>query len=110
VRSVQTYNGQLVLDKEFQGTKLVSAMTKRQYLDAVSAPRVDPTSQGKKVRIGTSHIDESSDAASEEEKPVSKGKGKAKDTKGKEKTKADDEGTAEDEGSGDGQDADEEVE
>ncbi|MCJ1249852.1 hypothetical protein MMC30_007078 [Trapelia coarctata] len=111
IRSVQTYNGQLVLNKESQGTTLVSAMTKQQYLDAVSAPRVDPTNQGKKVKIGTTHIDESSDAASEEEKPVKKGKGKAKDIKGKGKAKADDEGTAEEEGNGEGfdQDAEEEA-
>ena len=85
-------------------------MTKQQYLDAVSAPRVDPTNQGKKVKIGTPHIDESSDETNEEEKPTKKGKGKAKDIKGKGKAKADDEGTAEDRDSGDGRDVVEETE
>lgn len=45
-------------------TKLFSAMTKQQYLDALSAPRIDPTKQGKKVMVNRRHLDdESSDEA-----------------------------------------------
>lgn len=85
----------------------MSTMTKQQYLDAISAPRVDPTKQGRKVIINTSHIDESSDEASEDEKPVKKGK--KKETKGKGKGKADNEETAEGEGDGDGDGVDQDA-
>ncbi|MCJ1394553.1 hypothetical protein MMC18_007432 [Xylographa bjoerkii] len=67
-RAFETYEEQLILGKEFQGTRLVSAMTKQQYLDALSAPRVDPTKQGKKVMMNRPHSDdESSDEATGEE-------------------------------------------
>ena len=43
-------------------------MTKQQYLDALSAPRVDPTKQGKKVMMNRPHSDdESSDEATGDE-------------------------------------------
>ena len=67
-RAFETYEDELILDKEFQGTQLVSAMTKQQYLDALSAPRVDPTKQGKKVMMNRPHSNnESSDDATGEE-------------------------------------------
>ena len=63
-----TYEKQLVLDSDFHGSKLVSAMTKQQYLDALSAPRVDPTKQGKKVIVSGPHSeDDSSDEVPEGE-------------------------------------------
>ena len=31
--------------------RLVSTMSERQYLDAISAPRIDPINQGKNVKI-----------------------------------------------------------
>ena len=62
------YEEQLILDKEHQATQLVAAMTKQQYLDALSAPRVDPTKQGKKVMMNRPHSDdESSDEATGDE-------------------------------------------
>ncbi|MCJ1288029.1 hypothetical protein MMC26_007382 [Xylographa opegraphella] len=67
-RAFETYEEQLILDEEHQGTQLVSAMTKQQYLDALSAPRVDPTKQGKKVMMNRPHSDdESSDEATGDE-------------------------------------------
>ena len=60
-----------MLDSEFQGSKLVSAMTKQQYLDALSAPRVDPTKQGKKVMMSRPHSDDdSSDEVKEGEENI----------------------------------------
>jgi hypothetical protein len=56
----------LVLDEAFRGTQLVSAMTRQQYLDAVSAPRVDPTKQGKKIMISRPTDEESSDDSNDE--------------------------------------------
>ncbi|MCJ1403513.1 hypothetical protein MMC11_006736 [Xylographa trunciseda] len=67
-RAFETYEEELILDKELQSTQLVSAMTKQQYLDALSAPRVDPTKQGKKVMMNRPHSDnESSDEATGDE-------------------------------------------
>ncbi|MCJ1318953.1 hypothetical protein MMC15_004285 [Xylographa vitiligo] len=67
-RAFETYEEQLILDKAHQETQLVSAMTKQQYLDALSAPRVDPTKQGKKVMMNRPHSDdESSDEATGDE-------------------------------------------
>ena len=87
----------------------MSAMTKQQYLDALSAPRVDPTNQGRKVMISKPHfVDESSDEASEEEKPTTRGKGKV--IKGEGKTKEDEVEIAEEEGNGEGVDKDAEQE
>jgi len=66
IRAFHTYDKQLVLDEAFRGTQLVSAMTRQQYLDAVSAPRVDPTKQGKKIMISRPTDEESSDDSNDE--------------------------------------------
>ena len=53
----------MVLADEGKGRSLVAALTPAQYLDAISAPRVDPTDLGKKVVLsrGGESGDESSD-------------------------------------------------
>ncbi|MCJ1477642.1 hypothetical protein MMC13_006315 [Lambiella insularis] len=69
----ETYGQQLVLDKQFHETRIVSRMTKHQYLNALSAPRVDPTKQGKKVMIYRPQAnDDSSDEATGAENSLNK--------------------------------------
>ena len=45
--------------------KLLSAMTREQYLDAISAPRIDPTKQEKKFMM-TKPFEDSDDSTSDE--------------------------------------------
>lgn len=63
-----------MLPDNIERPQLVSAMTPRQYLDAISAPRVDPTAIGEKVLwakretpIADESFDESTDAEEHEE-------------------------------------------
>ena len=58
------YNKELFLDQAQQGPRLVSAMTNEQYLDAISAPRIDPSNTGEKIMMSTPHDD---DETSDEE-------------------------------------------
>ena len=53
-----------MLADEGKGRTLVASLTSAQYLDAISAPRVDPAAQGEKVMVGKAGDsgDESSDA------------------------------------------------
>jgi hypothetical protein len=50
-----------------QATNLVSSMTESQYLDAISAPRIDPTRQGKRVMISRQWEEGTEEAIVEED-------------------------------------------
>ena len=74
-----------MLADDAKGHGLVAALTPGQYLDAISAPRVDPTDLGKKVVLprGGHSGDESSDVeevveVKVEDKKESGNKGKSK--------------------------------
>ena len=63
-----------MLNENAHGHPLVSAMSRQQYLEAISAPRVDPTAIGEKVLrlkrqtpIAEDSFDESTDAEDDEE-------------------------------------------
>ena len=69
------YNKELFLPPAQHGPRLVSAMTNEQYLDAISAPRIDPSNTGKKVMMSTPHDDdETSDEESDEESEYEEGR------------------------------------
>lgn len=56
------------MSNHHKGTTLISAMSDIQYLDSLSAPRIDPARQGKKVMMNRPHSDgEDSDTAASEE-------------------------------------------
>ena len=49
-QSFTVFEDKLVLsDEAKKSNRLVSSLTAQQYLDAISAPRVDPTYQGRKI-------------------------------------------------------------
>ena len=49
-QSFAVFEDRLILsDEAKKSTQLVSSLTVQQYLDAISAPRVDPTFQGRKI-------------------------------------------------------------
>lgn len=64
-RSYNVYAEGLFLGDKLKSTRLLSAMSSRQYIDAISAPKLDPTAQGRRVMMSRRwSTDEDSDAES----------------------------------------------
>ena len=73
-RAFAVYSNKLVLKDNALGHPLASAILRQQYLEAISAPRVDPTAIGEKVLkvkretpVADEGYEESTDAEEEEE-------------------------------------------
>lgn len=69
-RAYTTVESNLILADTDASANLVSAMTERQYLDAISAPRIDPFRQGKRVIINRPWTDEKGEGILEEGEPA----------------------------------------
>lgn len=66
IRSYEAYSNELTLGDALKNGSLISAMTKKQYLDVLSAPRSDPMKQGEQVILNLHNRD-----LAEEELPSS---------------------------------------
>ena len=68
-RAYQVYNNTMFHPDVANAPQLISTMTNEEWLDAISAARVDPTRLGKKVKMtmGSDECDTSTDAESEDE-------------------------------------------
>ncbi|SLM39461.1 DNA-directed RNA polymerase III subunit Rpc5 [Lasallia pustulata] len=68
-RAYQVYNSTMFHPDAENAPQLISTMTNEEWLDAISAPRVDPTRLGKKVMMtmGSDECDTSTDAEPEDE-------------------------------------------
>lgn len=70
-RSYKMFTDEMFVQDIAGAPQLVSTMTNEQWLDAISCPRIDPITQGKKVFMSLKSDSETSDTDSSDNESVS---------------------------------------